>query len=89
MEKLLFDECLIEQSFTFASTLKVQVVAFDFVFDLNQKPLIVEISYGYAIEGYELCVGYWDKTLIFHKGKFDSCEWMVDLVLKQINEKKY
>ena len=87
-EKQFFDEGLIEQSFNFANILKSQVVAFDFVFDLNQKPLIVEISYGYAIEGYELCVGYWYKTLIFHKGKFDSCEWMVDLVLKQINERK-
>ena len=87
-EKLLFDECLIEQSFNFASTLKVQVVAFDFVFEMNQRPLIVEISYGYAIEGYQQCVGYWDRNLTFHYGEFDSCEWMVDLVLKQINERK-
>lgn len=43
----------------------------------------VVISYGFAIEGYDKCAGYWDKELNFHEGKFDSCEWMVDLVLKK------
>lgn len=79
-----FADKLIKNSFEFADALGTQVVAFDFVFDNNMDPLLVEISYGYAIEGYDKCVGYWDRDLNFHEGKFDSCEWMVELVLKQI-----
>lgn len=82
-----FDEKLIEMSFDFADKLKTQIVAFDYVFDCDNNPLIVEISYGYAIEGYDPCVGYWDRELNFYEGKFDSCGWMVDLVLKQIDER--
>jgi len=83
-EKQHFDENLIQKSFQYADSLKTQVVAFDYVLDKYQKPLIVEISYGYAIEVYDDCAGYWDKDLNFHEGKFDSRDWMVDLVLKQI-----
>jgi glutathione synthase/RimK-type ligase-like ATP-grasp enzyme len=86
-EKEHFDLNLIKDSFAYAEKLKMQVVAFDFIFDQNSKPLIVEVSYGYAIDGYNSCVGYWDKELNFYEGKFDSCEWMVDLVLKEVKKK--
>lgn len=82
-----FDEKLIGMSFDFADKLKTQVVAFDYVFDSDNNPLIVEISYGYAIEGYDPCVGYWDRELNFYEGKFDSCGWMVELVLKEVDER--
>lgn len=83
-EKHHFDENLIQKSLEYADSLGTQVVAFDYVFDNQKNPLIVEISYGYAIEGYDQCAGYWDKGLNFYEGKFDSCEWMVDLVLKKL-----
>lgn len=53
----------------------------------ENNPLIVEIIYGYAIEVYDSCVGFWDRELNFYEGKFDSCGWMVDLLLKKINER--
>ena len=84
-EKEHFDLRLIIDSFEYAERLKMQVVAFDFIFGQNSKPLIVEISYGFAIDVYNSCVGYWDTELNFYEGKFDACEWMVDLVLKQKN----
>lgn len=83
-EKANFNEEIIKKSFEFAKRLNTQVVAFDYVFDNNKTPLIVEISYGYAIEGYDRCEGFWDEKLNFHKGKFDSCEWMVDLVVEEV-----
>ena len=83
-EKHHFDEKFIQKSFQLAESLGCQVVAFDYVFDFDNNPLIVEISYGYATEVYDQCAGYWDKELNFHEEKFDSCEWMVDLVIKQI-----
>lgn len=84
-EKYNFNEDVIQKSFRYAQILNTQIVAFDYVFDVNCNPMIVEISYGYAIEGYDQCVGYWDKEMNFHSGKFDSCEWMLDLVLKQLH----
>ncbi len=54
---------------------------------LDGTPKIVEIIYGYSIEGYDDCVGYWDKNLIFHEGKFDSTNWMIDSAMKQIDNK--
>jgi glutathione synthase/RimK-type ligase-like ATP-grasp enzyme len=83
-EKENFEENLIQKSFEYAEKLKAQVVALDYVFQAESNPFIVEISYGYAIEGYDSCVGYWDRELNFHEGKFDSCEWMVDLLVKKI-----
>lgn len=83
-EKVNFDHNLIRKSFDYAKKLKVQVVAFDYVFQAGGNPLIVEISYGYAIEAYDSCVGYWDKDLNFHEGKFDSCEWMIDFLVKKL-----
>ena len=81
-----FDTNLIKNSFEYANRLNVQSCAFDYVIS-NGVPKIVEISYGYAIEGYNDCVGYWDKNLNFHEGKFDSTNWMIDSVIKQIDKK--
>ena len=81
-----FDSELIKMSFDIASKLDTQCCAFDFVM-LNEKPKIVEISYGYAIDAYDNCEGYWDNNLVFHEGKFDSTNWMVDLIIKQVDKK--
>jgi hypothetical protein len=60
----------------------LQVGAYDFVFDENNKPLVVEVSYGYDKEGYYGCPGYWDSDLVWHEGKFNHEGWMVDLMNK-------
>ena len=77
---------MIKSSFDYANRLNVQSCGFDYVM-LDGTPKIVEISYCYSIEGYDDCVGYWDKNLIFHEGKFDSTNWMIDSVMKQIDNK--
>ncbi len=82
----LFDINLVKTSIDINKRLKLQVGVFDFVFDDCNNPLIVEISYGYAHEAYDNCPGYWDENLVWHEGKTIKEEWMVDLVLKQINE---
>ena len=63
-----------------------QCVAFDFVFDQNNAPLIVEINYGFAHKGYEECPGYWDESLNWHKGKFNPCDWIIDLMIRNKNK---
>lgn len=61
--------------------IQAQSIAYDFVFDINNQPLIVEISYGFDVHAYDKCEGYWDSTLKWHKGEFNPQEWILkDLV---------
>jgi hypothetical protein len=76
-ERELFDEKLVELSFSLSDTLKVQSVALDFVHQ-DGKPLLVEISYGFFPKAYDICPGYWDKDLTWHEGKFNPYGWMVE-----------
>ena len=85
-EKEHFDEQTIRLAFDLNKKIQGQSVAFDFVFD-NGTPKVVEISYGFLKEGYDSCVGFWDDGMNWHEGRFDPCEWMVDLVVKQISER--
>jgi hypothetical protein len=81
-EKELFDEDTIRLAFQLANMLNSQCVAFDFVYKQN-KPLLVEISYGFAVSAYDKCDGYWDSSLNWHSEKFNPTDWMVDLILKK------
>jgi len=58
-----------------------QSMAFDFVFDQDLKPLIVELSFGYAMKAYDKCDGYWDSDLNFHEGKISPQDWMIESIL--------
>ena len=83
--KLEFDERCVQIAFNITKKLDAQCLTYDFVFDDQNKPLIVEISYGYVKEVYYPCEGYWDEKMTWHEGSFNSQGWMVDLVLDQIN----
>ncbi len=72
-----FDDETIKLAFDVSEKLKDQCMAYDFVFK-DEKPLIVEISYGFAKEGYDDCVGYWDKEMTWYPGKFNPYGWMVE-----------
>lgn len=78
-----FDEKCVRISFDIASKLKVQCIAYDYVFDKKDNPLIVEISFGFAKEVYYPCSGYWDKEMNWHEGSFNQVEWIVDLIIKE------
>lgn len=70
--------------------LRMQSAAFDFVFLPDGSPRIVEVSYGFVPEGYDLCEGYWTDDLRFHPGThFDFCGWMVEEVTKQVQTEKH
>ena len=86
--KKYFDDKTIKMAFEIAAKLKTQCVAFDFVYK-DDNPLVIEISYGYTHAAYAPCEGYWDSALSWFPGSFDSCEWMVDVVVNDIKRKKY
>src|SRR5690554_430195 len=77
-DKNQIDERCVQISFDVNNKLKCQSVAYDFVFDENNNPLIVEISYGFAMDAYDACPGYWDSSLQWHEGKFNPQGWMVE-----------
>lgn len=81
-DKNSIDERCIKTAFEINNRIKSQSIAYDFVFDENNKPLIVEISYGFSVGAYDYCPGYWDSDLNWHEGKFNPQEWMVEDLIK-------
>lgn len=79
------DTRCVEIAFDVSTKLNAQVVAYDFVFNQDNKPLIVEINYGYAHKSYFDCPGYWDNQLNWYDGNFNSADWMVELVVSKLN----
>lgn len=82
-EKEHFDEETVRLAFEVSEKLKDQCMAYDFVY-LEGKPLIVEISYGFDMAGYDACAGYWDKEMNWYEGKFNPYGWMVEDVVKSV-----
>lgn len=77
------DERCVEIAFDVARRLSTQSIALDFVFDKNNAPLIVEISYGYAVAAYDDCEGYWTDDMQWHEGtNFNFCGWMIENLIK-------
>jgi len=85
-EKELINERILKLSFDLAQKLRSQCIAFDFIHKAG-NPLVVEISYGFAIAAYSKCPGFWDNDLNWHEGKFDPGGWMVEKVLTEVNKK--
>ena len=77
-----FDDNTIRLAFEISEKLNDQCMAYDFVY-LEEQPLIVEISYGFAMEGYDPCVGYWEKDLTWHEGNFNPYGWMVEAIISK------
>lgn len=72
----------VKTAFDISKQLKTQSLAFDFIYDKSNNPLIVEISYGFGTEGIGNAPGYWDKDLNWHEGKIDPYGWMVEGLVK-------
>lgn len=81
-EKDLIDTRCVEIAFEVNKKINSQSIAYDFVFDQNNNPLIVEISFGFAVMAYDDCPGYWTSDIQWHEGKFNPQEWMIEEMLK-------
>ena len=81
-EREAFDERCIQLSFEYTKKMNAQCVAFDYVFDQQNIPKVVEISFGFANKVYDPCSGYWDEQLNWYPGTFNPYGWMVDMMLK-------
>jgi glutathione synthase/RimK-type ligase-like ATP-grasp enzyme len=84
--KELISEETVKLAFTMSGKLKAQCAAYDFVYH-GKNSLVTEISYGFSSVGYDPCPGYWDKELNWHEGKFNPYGWMVDDLIKSVENK--
>lgn len=72
----------VKKSFDIASRLNISCIALDWVFDVDNEPLIVEVSYGFDVRAYDNCEGFWDEYLNWHECKFNPQFWMVENIIK-------
>jgi glutathione synthase/RimK-type ligase-like ATP-grasp enzyme len=79
------EECL-KIAFKVNETLNAQCVGFDFVFNEKKEPVIIEISYGFTVHGYDSCPGYWTSDLGWHQGKFVPQNWMIENLILSIRK---
>jgi glutathione synthase/RimK-type ligase-like ATP-grasp enzyme len=83
------DERCVKIAFDVNEKLKAQSIAYDFVFNENKEPLIVEISYAYIAPLYDKCEGYWDRDMNWHAGtNFDFCGWMVENLIAEQGDRR-
>lgn len=82
-EKHHFNEDTIRLSFEVAEKIKSKCLAIDYVFQ-DEKPMIVELSYGFIKEVYYPCVGYWDREMNWYEGPFDAQGWMVESLISDL-----
>ena len=69
-------------AFETSKKLKMQSVAFDFIFDKDGNPLIVELSYGFGVKGVGKCTQYWDSELNVYNGTVDPPILIIENFLK-------
>jgi len=76
------DTRCVEIAFETAERLGTQSLAFDFVFDREKSPRILEISYCYKSRPVYDCPGYWDREMNWHEGHV----WPEDAILDDLLE---
>lgn len=81
--KELFKNDILKIAFDVYNDLSLQCCAFDFVYNEEGNPIIIEISYGFANSGYDRCEGYWDENLVFHNKQVNPYEWIIELILNE------
>lgn len=74
----------IKIAFEVATRLNLQSIAFDFIHNNNNQPLIVEMSYGFGVEGISKVPGFWDSSLQWHREEFNPQEWMISDIIKSL-----
>jgi len=72
----------IKIAFSVSKTLKLQSAAYDFIFDKNDNPLIIEVSYGFGTKGIKEAPGFWTDDLEWHSGTVKPEEWILEDILK-------
>jgi len=75
----------VKLAFQLSVKLQTQCVAFDFVYNEEGNPLVIEMSYGFPTLATDLCIGYWDESLQFHEGPFTPQNWIVEALINKMH----
>jgi glutathione synthase/RimK-type ligase-like ATP-grasp enzyme len=88
--KELFKEQAVQIAFNISKNINTQSLAFDFIYDKDNKPYIVEISYAYSMgSAYDNCPGYWDSNLTWHNKPVNPQTFIIEDFIGSIeNDKK-
>lgn len=85
----LFSTRIIEIAFTVSQNIDSQSTAFDFLYDQQGNPLIVEISYAFAAGPvYDACPGYWDKQLNWNETKVNPQFFIIEDFVNSLDLEK-
>ncbi len=63
------DKEFVKLAFDISKQMGFQSMAYDFVYDKNHRPALIEISYTYG-DYPEFSTGYWDEDLVWHDGHY-------------------
>jgi len=74
-------EC-IKIAFETSKKLHFQSMAYDYVFDQDNRPLIVEMSYHFAPYIYDDCQGFWDEKLDWHDMEINPQKMIIESLIK-------
>lgn len=62
-------------------------IAYDFVYDDQEKPVIIEITYAFGTKGANKAPGYWDENFNWNEEILDNFQyWMVEKIKKEIKK---
>lgn len=73
----------VELAFGINKRLKSDCVSYDFIYNEN-KPLVVEISYGFSAQAYRECLGFWTEDLKWHKSEFYAEDWIINDIIEKL-----
>ena len=74
------DPRCVQIGFEVTRRLGAQSLAFDFAFDRDRKPRILEVSYAYMAKAVYDCSGHWDSRIEWHEGHL----WPQDAILADL-----
>lgn len=69
-------EC-VKLAFDFVRKNNGYCCAFDFIISDNEY-MLLEVSYGFKLQAYLSCTGYYSGDLIYHEETFNPCFWMIN-----------
>ncbi len=88
-DKEQIDEKFVQAAFLANKSLKMQSVAFDFLYGKNDEPLISEISYCCGYESNKDAPGYWTSDMQWHKcSNINICDWIIEEVIAEYKAKE-
>lgn len=77
----------VQLAFHMSEKIGANCLAYDFIFDADNNPVVLEISFGFSQAGYDDCQGFWDRKLDWHPGKYRQQDWMVEYVIANAGDK--